>query len=681
MESRRYPLVDSNSLGNDYFVPADFRSERAHEWRFAHFSIILPLSRNAGWLDDLDEGFWFDFAASDAYADGENPWKYGRSPGVRSIQDPNLSKNGYSAPPEGKRVFMAYYNDSRSRYSAFPESVGAHAFDVLTDPGYERTSGNTVDPAAVFNEHGVAAHHRRFEKTRGVTCFGLAGERERDFQTGFDESAERVYGDSVVYLDSMEVIQFGDYQLQSRSSDEPGSVVVSTFIILNVVAENVSSASLERISASLARHRAFVHTLDDNTEIEDQGRVVENRAKVLKSGVFTSYYKNAPHGLRTLRLLPYFVYLASLEIDTALGRSGPSIVANTGGFVGAGPNHPGAKRRRQGYTDTLNLKPARVAFAIPNPGGPGGYGADFRLRRPIERPTVLKEGSPTTEWTEDEQWAWTLVTGADPWVEVIPVQGRREADELIAARTDPWTMATTSDGLALVRSVPASAAGSRYWSLASSRYVDLVILQRRAYAAFRALSKTLRQLQTTATPVDANPLPDEIVENQQAMRDELRKLEQLQVDFMTVRQRFWIDTVPGREIDTQLLRALREDFGVADLFHEFSSELEARERIVHTQYDQLRIERNQLESERRREEAEVEAQRENAVNFGIAILAAALAGPDWAGAVVDDPSLGQIGIAAALTGASTFFGLWGISRLVDVRRRARKRLRSRSGKR
>lgn len=44
-------------------------------------------------------------------------------------------------------------------------------------------------------------------------------------------------------------------------------------------------------------------------------------------------------------------------------------------------------------------------------------------------------------------------------------------------------------------------------------------------------------------------------------------------------------------------------------------------------------------------------------------------------------AFGQIGIAAALTGASTFFGLWGISRLVDVRRRARTRLRSRSGKR
>lgn len=163
------------------------------------------------------------------------------------------------------------------------------------------------------------------------------------------------------------------------------------------------------------------------------------------------------------------------------------------------------------------------------------------------------------------------------------------------------------------------------------------------------------------------------------MRDDLLKLEKLQVDFMTVRQRFWIDTVPGREIDSKPLRALRDDFGVTDLYHEFFAELEVRERIVHTQYEQLRIERNQRESQRRRdeeiaearrqkEEDEAEAQRQNALNFGIAILAAGLAGPDWAEAVVKDPAVWQIIVAAVLAGLITFVVLWGISRLVDIRR-------------
>lgn len=224
-----------------------------------------------------------------------------------------------------------------------------------------------------------------------------------------------------------------------------------------------------------------------------------------------------------------------------------------------------------------------------------------------------------------------------------------------------------------------SAAGSRYWFLASTRYVDLVILGRRAYAAFRALSKTLRQLDTSTAAVGTDPDADEIAESQRIMRDDLLKLEKLQVDFMTVRQRFWIDTVPGREIDSKLLRALRDDFGVTDLYHEFYAELEVRERIVHTQYEQLQIERNQRESQRRRdeeiaearrqkEEDEAEAQRQNALNFGIAILAAGLAGPDWAEAVVEDPAVWQIIVAAVLAGLITFVVLWGISRLVDIRR-------------
>lgn len=51
----------------------------------------------------------------------------------------------------------------------------------------------------------------------------------------------------------------------------------------------------------------------------------------------------------------------------------------------------------------------------------------------------------------------------------------------------------------------------------------------------------------------------------------------------------------------------------------------------------VRIERNQAEAQRHWEDEQMESERQNAFNGGIAILAAALAGPDWAGVFVEDP--------------------------------------------
>ena len=241
-------------------------------------------------------------------------------------------------------------------------------------------------------------------------------------------------------------------------------------------------------------------------------------------------------------------------------------------------------------------------------------------------------------------------------------------------------MATTSEGIGLVRNGQVSEEGSRYWLLASSRYIDLLILQMRAYGAFQSLSSELTKLSnhSAASTDDFRKLC--LDEQHEAMRKDLKRLEDVQRDFLDVRNRFWLETIPSRQIDTKIMRALRDDLGTTELFHSFNAELEAREKIIHTQYDQLRIERNKQETDARREEDlrriereqqeeearrkkdDAEAARQDDINFAIAIIAAGFAGPDWAGAIFSTVEWWNALLMAVLAG----LGTWGLLRRIST---------------
>ena len=482
------------------------------------------------------------------------------------------------------------------------------------------------------------------------------------------------YGKSYVALDSMEVIQFADFKMHIHNDeDAPRKRMIGTFLVPNVVAENCSSASLNAISSALSRPRRVVCVRHNTRAIERIGTkhlaAEDNRG----NGIFT-----LTSSRRTIRLLPWFTFLASRKLDRALGRTELSFFAADGGFLKRNSGLDKSTMRKD-LSETRSIQPKRVAFAIPNPQDPNRKADEPGWRPEAVTPKPLR-GESDGEWTLEEQWAWLLSTGADEWIEAKPLQNRAEAEDLVAARVSKWTMATTSEGIGLVRNGQVSEEGSRYWLLASSRYIDLLILQMRAYGAFQSLSSELTKLSnhSAASTDDFRKLC--LDEQHEAMRKDLKRLEDVQRDFLDVRNRFWLETIPSRQIDTKIMRALRDDLGTTELFHSFNAELEAREKIIHTQYDQLRIERNKQETDARREEDlrriereqqeeearrkkdDAEAARQDDINFAIAIIAAGFAGPDWAGAIFSTVEWWNALLMAVLAG----LGTWGLLRRIST---------------
>lgn len=668
-------LKKTKTLGTSLWLPSDFASPHVHEWRVAHFSIVLPIWRGVGWVDETLQSTgrrWFDFTAT------REAWEYGRASGITALENPLITETGFVKPEyrSFKGYFKAFYNDSRSRYRDLEQAFGSEAFDVLTDRNNDNATRDTI-PAEVFDKCGAAAHHLQFSRELGTTEFRLAGIGERVGPTNASNSEEDLYGPSTVRLDSVEILQFADFSLQSHvEKSTHNNTVVSTFMVLNVIAENLSSSSLNSISSSLSRGRRFVRLRDDTSRIEAIGQEHLAHTDPRENGVFTSRRED-----RTLRLLPYFVYLASCEIDKALERPCPSMIASDGGYLIRNPSFPARKLSGE-LTETFGIMPKRVAFAIPNPRD-----SQIALKKPGWRPAAttpkpLRDDSADEEWTLEEQWAWLICTGADAFVEVRPVQSREEAEQLVAARSGSWTMVTTTEGIGLARRDPASNEGTRYWSLASTRYVDLLVMEMRAFGAFKTLSNELSNITRLSGTNSVEFQKQDISLQHEIMRADLNRLEDVQRDFLTVRNLFWMETIPSREIDTKIMLALRDDFGITSLFHSVAAELDVRERIIHTQYDQLRIERNRERAEAlRREERErvaaeqreqeaqrqlqgAETKRQNALNLAIAILAAALAGPDWADALLGDAAGWRSVVMAFAAGVITWIVLWRISNRV-----------------
>lgn len=660
------PLKKARTLGDEFLIRDDFSSVHVHEWRLGYFSVVIPIWRKMSWVDEVMSTTgrpWFDFAAAPS-----SQWEYGRASGVSKIENPALTPHGFAKGnlQNGKFAFKAFYNDSRSRYKDMAKSFGSNAFDVLTDRN-NKMGTHKVAPGDVFADADVAAHHYVFPREAGVTEFRLAGVAERVGPWRADDCEEDLYGHSTIRLSSVEVIQFSDFDLQShKGGAATSSRVVSTFMVLNVVAENASSSSLNAISSSLNRSRRYIRLRDETSRIEELGQRFLPGSDPFGHGIFTSTAEATKVGeTKTLRLFPYFVHLASMEIDRALGRQAPTMAGADGGYLilapGASPPH-----YDRSLTETFGVQAKRVAFAIPNVQDPDRPEGAPGWRRSTQAPLPLADDYSEGEWTLEEQWAWVLSTGADDFVEVKPAQTRDEAGELVAARSGPWTMVTTPEGIGLARRIAASDDGTRYWSLASTRYIDLLILEMRAYGAFKQLSNELGVIAELSGAHSADFETSKIANQHEVMREDLLRLESVQRDFLKLRNRFWLETLPGREIDTKIMLALRDDMGVTELFKSLSAELDVRERIIHTQYDQLRIERNRerADAQLREQEARSEAEKrqQNILNFSIATLAAALAGPDWADAIWGEANGWNSTAMAVLAGVVT----WALLVVVSV---------------
>ncbi|QYH19361.1 hypothetical protein JKI95_09605 [Corynebacterium aquatimens] len=369
-------------------------------------------------------------------------------------------------------------------------------------------------------------------------------------------------------------------------------------MILNVAAENISSATLGFLSSALRRPR--------------------NSSQFYK--VDEEYKESPPQ----LHVLTKFVNLAVAQIDAALGREQSMVVSSEGKLI--------ATAEAPGPTGTFALPaPQRVAMAIPNPARPPedhqktlSEGNNGSVPEDIGGPLVLQ--TRNSKWKWHEQWAWQILEGADSYPELVPYQTPEGLEHLLAAQLSSWTVMTSDEGVGMVRTKSASREGMRYWSMANTRFVDLVMLQMRAQAGETHLRKTLQ--------VAGERSAASIGEASHAeLRGDLERMEKLQLDHIEIRDKLWFRTVPGRDIDTRVLQGLQRATGFNQLREDFDSKVRSRQDVIRNRFEQLSG-----------EIAEEESKRAEAMNLVLGFVAAAIGAPDWADAAGVTTLGGMLGL-------------------------------------
>ncbi|WP_066524526.1 hypothetical protein [Corynebacterium bouchesdurhonense] len=651
-------LQSLDHLGHDFLVPDAFEAPILPEWRLAVFSIVLPIPRAAALAADAP----FDFAqaapTSPAGRDGIG-WRYGRDKGVRTIENPQwdaarqvfrapTTRYGYYGEPivEGGRPF---YNDARSRFvDPLDKATGAASVDVDVErrsphsPDAPGASGQSAAEREVLRHEDaqrraeghqerdarqaapgrettladagwnpeIGAHHFLFAPRRNETEFELVNYDEQLPWEDQRRGERGSHGTATLRLLSAEVVQFHDLKLTNLSAAVPEpSHTTSDFLVLNVSAENVSSATLAFLSATLNRPR-------NSSQFYEEDR---------------HYHESPPQ----LHALTKFTNLAVAQIDRALGRE-RSMRLTTGGALEATAAAPG-----EAGTFTLPA-PQRVAFAVPNPARPGmdaapegtlGEGNNGSVPERIDPPLALA-GTPERSWEWHEQWAWQILTGADSYPESVPAQTPEALRGFLAAKLSSWTIFTSDSGVGMVRTKSASREGMRYWSMAGTRFVDLVMLQMRAQAGEAHLRKSLQIVGEKSTAAHGAA---ERKTHQRELQADLKRLEKLQLDHIEIRDKLWFRSVPGRDIDTRVLKGLQQATDFNQLRDDFDSKVHSRQNVIRTQFEQLSG-----------AIADEESKRAEAMNLVLGFVAAAIGAPDWADVVGVTSLPGMLGLAAVI---------------------------------
>ena len=621
-------------IGHDFLVPESFSATMLPEWRLASFSLVLPIPEAASLTAD---GKPFDL--------GAHGWAYGRDKGLRTIENPmwDHSRGVFRKPDEREGYYgdiiveggRPYYNDARNRFlEPMHDAVGAGSVDAdvkRTVDNRPHANREVFDHSELENVVGenrrrrqanapvteekdladtgwdpaIAAHHFAFDEVPNETAFELVN---YDHQVAWEDQVRGTrgsHGTATLRLMSAEVLQFHDLHLTNLAAKVPEPAhVVSEFLVLNVVAENLSSATLGFLSAALTKPRNSVQFYD-------------------RAG---DYDYSPPQ----LFALTKFVNIAVREIDSALGRETSMKLSTSGGLVATCEGE---------CSSTFTLPaPQRVAMAIPNPAKPKSVletlseGNNGSVPSRIDAPLVLDD--PDSTWKWHEQWAWQILTGADSYPEQVPLQTPEALSGFVAAKLSSWTVMTSESGVGLVRSKSASREGMRYWSLANTRFVDLVMLQMRAQAGETHLRKSLKIIGDSAahtSRADGAAGTEQV--QRQALQSDLERLEKLQLDHIEIRDKLWFRRVPDRDIDTRVLKGLQRATGFDQLRDDFDTKVKSRQGVIRTQFEQVSG-----------EIAEAEAKRSEAMNLILGFVAAAIGAPDWAQAAGWEGLWGNLGM-------------------------------------
>jgi hypothetical protein len=566
----------------------DYRATELPEWRAALFSVAFPFPA-AGLPPSL---------AKDRFIDLGGGWLRGRFKGLQRITVSH-SRDGAHRVPSWERT-PSFYDYSPQSFLAtasarfrgpLGESTGAPAVDGAADPGLPTDPATTVRchrlPLTADGYDGLDHHGEPASPASGQPAEPTVRYEIDEGLTGPTAALMSRSARPSLQVACLEYLQYrGTF---AHDVDGTPGEFAQDYLVVHLIAENCSGASLEKISAALRRPRTTLDLRtwdpegDDDREFTATG-ILSALVDFAVTRLNDALPSTLPDGFRAtvtrggiLTASRHTPLPAAHGADPVTGEPVPL-------WRGRGP-----------------MRPVRTVCAVPGRGD-------------VTSPSLFDELTDSS-WRPEDAWAWQLSAGADRYTQGIP-DHRSTGPAPERFRYQDWSFATSDEGVALVRNGPADSRDACFWMLSATRFLDLALLVHRSSAMLDNLGERLRAIRFRT-----------LSREQEDLTAALESFETIQSDFVHFRDRLWFNTVPGREIDTLLMLELRRSMGVTGRFTDTRDELELRENVYTTQYNarQLRIERERESLARaEREDGERQAKVQNLL---LGILAVAFAVP------------------------------------------------------
>ena len=655
---------DYEKYGEVFYLPDNFEVEQLPDWRIAVFSVTFPL--HEGIFADYENEF-FDPTAElrrrqsndGAFGDDQltkierldgASWKQFRTKGIRQFvmptQDPkkkrhdladerskawsvpqvqedlrapkdDLNNEGqeyrhYLAFEHGDEAPKVFYESASRRYTdVVGGSVGAEWADQ-SDRNKQSSEFEEKQRAAFYSIDFTKAPTFRGQATKWRTFGYQTSPRDNDNHEYTLNSEELKEEFGSVMLKSLDFSQFEDpapMEFGATDEDKSGSLnscknqtMINRFLTLTVVAENVDSDSLNAISRALNRPRNTVWLGKSDFEATS---LTINDSELLQACMEVVYEAFVQAGLITpSKDKKKKLITRSSVIELGIPRTGSAANAHI-----------------------PQMQPIRSVVALPyidEPRLPDVYRKIFEVKgEQLDSPSNSDQRQPSQGWSARHIWSWILATGTDNFVDGVP-DFYAEPPEDKAGHFLFWDTISEETGVAFVRKVAQTRDDLKYFGLAHTRYVDLIMLVMRAHVSLAKLSGALREIEFTDVINVGERSEKKYMEK---LNLQVKNFQSIQAHFVRIRDRLWVDAVPKYHTDTRVMRSIRKATDLDIIYRDIENEITLRQDIYSNIYEA-----------RRNEHQEKEHERFNFWTIILAFLAAVLAVPGFLDISSEEPT-------------------------------------------
>lgn len=643
-----YPLMSSSTAStqaqpndsstNDWFkvrgaylrLPWNYQAERQPDWRVAMFSIVLPVSELPSTEQSLDH------------------WLPGRFKGLKKVQyaGENKDKTGFEVKKwNGKGDDFKYIPRSfhKGAYAYFRRplrhSVGAYAVDAVESkmgPDGSWESGNTTNPTRFCAKRVLFDADLTGES--GIYDFPDTGQPKAS-KALFALNDDEAHPYASIRLMCAELLSYDGPNLTSTDLRQQGQLH-NSFIVLHVAAENCSNDMLEQITASLSRPRNVVE-LRPSPVFKNHDTWKAEELEVLQDASSGNDKASCQKDSAEVSLLELFVRITEKTAQPQ-SKPGDAITIEAGGY----------QSPREGE-EARSVKPYTISLAIPG-GGAGGAPSIIDAKE-------IPEDSP---WCAHDIWAWYLASMYDAYNTAIPNFDADALRQSQSAKYQTWTVHSSEEGLSFVRRQPLDNKNNNFMMLASTRFVDLAIMVRRAENYLLTMSNQLRTMdfglqsmtdvQATAMSEDGE-VDEDTLKAQETLRDGLRTFGIIQTELVYFRDHLWYERVSGREMATTVLQHMLDKTGTRRSFEDIEDEIALRKDVYSTLAQDGQIAIDSLKAKQAKEKQE----QQDTANFVLAAVATVLAVPGFLDLFPNMDVGWRISIGLFLIAALVcFFYLW-----------------------